>query len=265
MRHSSRCTGIIISAEMALRREMKSKDKIFENLITEPGDFVFDKRVVGVFPDMINRSIPGYGTIVPMIGMLARRYARPNTRLYDLGCSLGAVTLAMRNAVTVKGARIVAVDNAPEMVAGLRHTLDAHSEPGLPPVELRQEDICDTPINGASVVVLNFTLQFVDPDHRGALLERIATGLEPGDILVLSEKIRFEDTVEQKLQTEWHHDFKRAQGYSELEIARKRDALENVMIPESLEQHRERLFSAGFSSVHSWFQGFNFMSLVAFR
>ena len=244
---------------------MKDKDSLFENTITEPGDFVFDKRVVGVFPDMINRSIPGYGTIVPMIGMLARRYARPNTCLYDLGCSLGAVTLAMRNAVAVQGARIVAVDNAPAMVNGLRKTLDQHPDPSLLPVELRQEDVCDTSINNASVVVLNFTLQFVDPAHRARLLETIAGGLEPGGILVLSEKILFEDSDEQLLQTEWHHDFKRAQGYSELEIARKRDALENGMIPESLEQHREHLFKAGFRSVHTWFQGFNFMSLVAFR
>ncbi|MEE4216907.1 MAG: carboxy-S-adenosyl-L-methionine synthase CmoA [Xanthomonadales bacterium] len=244
---------------------MTGKDRLYENTITEPGDFVFDERVVSVFPDMINRSIPGYGTIVPMIGMLARRYARPDTRLYDLGCSLGAVTLAMRNAVTVKGARIVAVDNSAEMVAGLRNTLQEHPDPALPPVELRQEDIRDTPVIQASVVVLNFTLQFVDPAHRNTLLERIANGLETGGILVLSEKICFQDSAEQALQTEWHHDFKRAQGYSDLEIARKRDALENVMVPESLEQHRKRLSSAGFRSVHPWFQGFNFMSLVAFR
>lgn len=244
---------------------MKGKDSLFENTITEPGDFVFDKRVVGVFPDMINRSIPGYGTIVPMIGMLARRYARQNTRLYDLGCSLGAVTLAMRNAVDVQGTRIVAVDNAPEMMVGLRKILDEHSDARLPLVELRQEDICDTPIDNASVVVLNFTLQFVDPACRAGLMQQIAGGLEPGGILVLSEKILFENSDEQALQTEWHHDFKRAQGYSELEIARKRDALENMMIPESLEQHRERLSRAGFQSVHTWFQGFNFMSLVAFR
>lgn len=244
---------------------MTGKDRLYENTITEPGDFVFDERVVSVFPDMINRSIPGYGTIVPMIGMLARRYARPHTCLYDLGCSLGAVTLAMRNAVRAEGARIVAVDNAPEMIGGLQQVLQENTDVKLPTVELRQEDICDTAIGNASVVVLNFTLQFIDPAHRSTLLERIAGGLAVDDILVLSEKICFEDHAEQTLQTEWHHDFKRAQGYSELEIARKRDALENVMIPESLEQHRERLSEAGFSSVYPWFQGFNFMSLVAFR
>ena len=87
----------------------------------------------------------------------------------------------------------------------------------------------------------------------------------PGGILLLSEKVRFESEEEQALQTTWHHDFKRAQGYSELEISRKRDALENVMKPDSLSQHRERLLEAGFSSVHPWFQAFSFRSLLAFR
>jgi tRNA (cmo5U34)-methyltransferase len=241
------------------------KDRLYETSITEPGDFVFDERVVSVFPDMINRSVPGYGTVVPMIGMLARRYAVPGTRLYDLGCSLGAVTLAMRGAVRAEGVEITAVDNSPEMIEGLQQKLDKHPEAGRPAVKVCRQDVLDTVIENASVVVLNFTLQFIDPARRAGLLNRIAQGLHAGGILVLSEKVRFEDSREQALLTDWHHDFKRAQGYSDLEIARKRDALENVMIPETLEQHRDRLASAGFKRTLQWFQGFNFVSIVAFR
>lgn len=241
------------------------KDRLFETTISEPADFVFDERVVSVFPDMINRSVPGYGTVVPMTAMLARRYARPGTRLYDLGCSLGAVTLAMRAAVRADGVRLVAVDNAPGMIEGLQRHLAEPSEPGAPPVETRLEDVLATPIENASVVVMNFTLQFIEPGRRGELMARIAGGLQPGGVLLLSEKIRFEDPREQSLLDAWHHDFKRSQGYSDLEIARKRDALENVMITESLACHRERLANAGFGRVVPWFQGFNFVSLVAFR
>ena len=244
---------------------MDRKDRLYENTITEPGDFVFDQRVVSVFPDMINRSVPGYGTIVPMIGMLARRYAQPGTTLYDLGCSLGAVSLAMRGAVGRSDVRIVAVDNSPDMIRELRATLDGLQDDGLPAIETREQDISETGIENASVVVLNFTLQFIPPGQRTDLLRRIATGLRPGGVLLLSEKVRFEDPREQALQTEWHHDFKRSQGYSDLEIARKRDALENVMKPDSPERHRERLQCAGFVRVSTWFQGFNFLSMVAFR
>jgi len=244
---------------------MGGKDRLYEDRPTEAGDFVFDERVVRVFPDMIRRSVPGYGTIVPMIGMLARRYAQPGTCIYDLGCSLGAATLAMRAAVRAPGLRIIAVDNSPEMIAGLERELAAREDENRPTVEVLLADLMDTPIERASVVVLNFTLQFVEPARRDGLLARIADGLLEGGVLLLSEKVCFEDPAVQALQTEWHHDFKRAQGYSELEIARKRDALENVLVPESLGCHRERLLAAGFQRVVPWFQGFNFVSMVAFR
>ena len=244
---------------------MSHKDTVFQYEMSDPGDFVFDDRVVSVFPDMINRSVPGYGLIVPMTGMLARRYAQENTVLYDLGCSLGAVSIAMRAAVRQPGIKIVAVDSSADMIRRLNEILKDDAAPQAPEIRAVQQDITQTSIENASVVVLNFTLQFLQPDQRNALLSRIASGLVPGGILILSEKIRFEDEVEQALQTTWHHDFKKAQGYSELEIAQKRDALENVMKPDSMEQHRDRLKSVGFERVSPWFQGFNFVSMVAFR
>lgn len=243
---------------------MNEKDDIFDSGILKTEDFVFDERVVRVFPDMINRSVPGYALVVPMTGMLARRYAQDQTNLYDLGCSLGAVSLAMRSAVRSQGTRIFAVDNSAEMIRKLRSILEPEKDDTMPEISLLQQDVVETPIENASVVALNFTLQFIRPAQRTGLLRRIADGLNPGGVLVLSEKIRFEDPMEQELQTAWHHDFKRAQGYSELEIARKRDALENVMKPDSMEQHRQRLREAGFERIYPWFQGFNFVSMVAF-
>jgi tRNA (cmo5U34)-methyltransferase len=242
---------------------MSQKDTLFSNQITEPGDFVFDKHVVSVFPDMINRSIPGYALIIPMIGLLARRYAQQGSRIYDLGCSLGAATLAMRQAIEAQGVEIIAVDNSEEMIDGLKDIL-AQQGGGIN-VQAVVEDIRSLAIRDASVVVLNFTLQFVNPVDRLRLMRSIVGGLRPGGILILSEKLCFEDALEQERQTNWHHDFKRAQGYSELEISRKRDALENILKPETARVHRERLSEAGFSEVYQWFQGFSFVSFVAIR
>jgi len=244
---------------------MSARDRLYDTRVEEVQDFVFDERVVRVFPDMINRSVPGYALIVPIIAMLARRYAQDNSKLYDLGCSLGAGALAMSQAVEANNVRIVAIDNSPAMISRLREVLKAAPAPHRVPIDPVCEDLLETQVENASVVVLNFTLQFVRLGARLPLLRKIAQGLLPGGILLLSEKIRFETDQEQALQTTWHHDFKRAQGYSDLEIARKRDALENVMKPESLPQHQERLLEAGFSQVYPWFQMFNFRSLIAFR
>ena len=173
--------------------------------------------------------------------------------------------MAMRKTVRAANACIVAVDNSPEMIRAFEQRLQDEEDPSLLPVITRQQDIVETEIENASFVVLNFTLQFIQPNRRLDLLRKISTGLRPGGVLVLSEKVGFEDPREQELQTEWHHDFKRAQGYSDLEISRKRDALEHVMKPDTLEQHHKRLSEAGFTRVYRWYQGFSFVSLLAFN
>jgi len=244
---------------------MSDRDQLFRAPAEAGRDFVFDERVVRVFPDMINRSVPGYGLVIPLSAMLARRYARDDSNLYDLGCSLGAGAMAMAAAVQANGARIVAVDSSQAMIERLHRELAAQEEPGGTPILALCQDLLDTGVERASVVLLNFTLQFIDPPQRLPLLQRIAAGMLPGGVLLLSEKIRFEAVDEQELQTAWHHDFKRSQGYSELEIAGKREALENVLQPDTLQVHRQRLQEAGFSPVYTWFQAFNFISLLAFR
>lgn len=242
---------------------MTERDAIYATPLDAIAGFTFDEKVARVFPDMIQRSIPGYSTIIAMTGVLAGRYAMPNSRCYDLGCSLGASALAMSAEIKAPGCRIVAIDNSSAMLERARQSITAAGS--RVPVELVQGDIRSAEIQDASVAVLNFTLQFVPPAERQALLARIAAGLRPGGILVLSEKIRFEDTELDALNIDLHHAFKRGNGYSDLEISQKRTALENVLQPETLAAHRARLAEVGFSRADVWFQCFNFASLLAIR
>lgn len=240
-----------------------NRDKIYATDHSRIADFSFDAQVASVFPDMISRSVPGYASIVASIGLLAHEKAQANSNCYDLGCSLGAVTLAMRQNIQHPDCRIIAVDNAQAMVDGCRKNVDADTSPIA--VEVVCADLLQSTIENASIVVLNFTLQFVEPVFRAALIERIYAGLRPAGILVLSEKLAFDDPQIEQLHTDMHHSFKRANGYSELEISQKRNALEKVLIPESLAKHKQRLRKAGFSSTELWFQCFNFASLVAIK
>lgn len=243
---------------------MTEKDTLFQNAPAHGADFVFDERVVNVFPDMINRSVPGYTLVVQLIGLLARRHVQAGSNVYDLGCSLGAATLAMRQAVSAPGVTYIAVDNSAAMIKRFRQRLEAEVETGAP-VKCIEGDICTTDIRDASMSVLNFTLQFVRRAQREPLLRRIAEGTREGGVLLLSEKIRFSDDAEQDDQTTWHHDFKRAQGYSDLEIAGKRNALERVLQPDTEQEHLRRLKAAGFARVVRCFQAFNFVTYLAFR
>jgi len=238
------------------------KDTLFSAPVA-PAEFAFNEAVAAVFADMIRRSVPGYELTLSMIGLIAREHAEHGSRLYDLGCSLGAASLAMRHAVEGRGCRIVGVDNSEPMLIRCRENLAL--DDASTPVELVCADIGDIVIRDASVVVLNFTLQFVPLEQRLDLLRRIHHGLLPGGVLLLSEKICFDDPVEEYTQVNLHHAFKRAQGYSDLEISQKRTALENVLVPESLATHQHRLTVAGFGRAFPWFQCFNFASLIAFK
>ncbi len=242
---------------------MNERDAIYARPLSSIADFSFDDTVAQVFPDMIQRSVPGYSTIIAMTGVMAERYARPGSRCYDLGSSLGASTLAMRGQLGERDCSIVAVDNAPAMQQRFRDILQ--HDPHTTPVEPVEADLREVSVTNASVVVLNFTLQFVPPGERSALLQSIHRGMNPGGILILSEKIRFEDAHLQALNEDLHLAFKRANGYSELEISQKRSALEQVLVPETLATHQQRLRAAGFNRVDVWFQCFNFASLVALK
>ena len=238
-------------------------DTIYANPLADVSRFAFDQRVVDVFPDMIKRSVPGYATIINMIGNLAERYAQADSQCYDLGCSLGAATLAMRHRIQVANCKIIGVDNSAAMIARCAQVIAADS--GEVTVELIEAQIQAVDIHNASMAVLNFTLQFIAIEERLDMLRSIYAGLNSGGVLIISEKVAFDDQPHQELMTELHHNFKRANGYSELEIAQKRAAIENYLVPETLEAHRQRLRAAGFSSVDVWFQCFNFASLIAIK
>ena len=241
---------------------MSSKDRVFAEQQESVAAFKFDEAVARVFPDMIQRSVPGYSMVVSMIGLIAGRYARRGTRLYDLGSSLGATAVAMRHGITCSDCEIVAVDNSEAMVERCRKIIAEDS--ASTPVDVVCGDIRDIDIKNASVAALNFTLQFIPVEDRLPLLKNIRDGLHPGGVLVLSEKLAFPDQHQTILDT-LYYDYKRANGYSELEISQKRTALENVLVPEALSVHKERLLEAGFTHVIPWYQGFNFCSLLAVR
>jgi len=244
-------------------KKLLHKDEIYASSVPV-SDFVFDEKVASVFEDMINRSIPGYKTIISMIGVLAHRYYQRGSSIYDLGCSLGGATFSICKSLQNTNFSLVAIDNSSAMIEHLqakKRSLLGKAQD----IETRCENIQDALIENASVVVLNFTIQFLPVAIRMSLIKKIYSGMRPGGILIISEKIIASDSNVDSLLIDMYHGFKEARGYSKLEISQKRAALENVLIPETIETHRNRLKSAGFRSIDVWFQCFNFASIIAIK
>ena len=237
------------------------RDDLFASPLSDPGLFRFDASVASVFPDMINRSVPGYATVVGMTGTLAAQHARPGSRIYDLGCSWGASLLSVAREPACERCELIGVDNSESMLEQASRHLAQFPEASR--IELQHADVLDTPLEDASVVIMNYTLQFIPIEARETLLRQIRSAMQPGDVFILSEKLALPDPRLNEYLIDLHHDFKRQQGYSDLEIAQKRQALEDVLVPETREAHVARLKAVGFSRCDVWFQCLNFGSLIA--
>ena len=216
-------------------------------------DFAFDEAVAEVFPDMIRRSVPGYETVVALTGLLAARHLGNGGRCYDLGCSLGASTLAVLHAMGTTPCEIVAVDSSAAMLDRARRVAELDDR-----VVWEQADLREAEVDRAQVVILNYVLQFLPPEDRLPLLRRIRAGLSDGGVLIVSEKLAAGDYFDGL-----HLDFKRANGYSGLEVSQKRAALENVMRIDSEDTHFARFRDAGYVAARVWFRCLNWASFVA--
>lgn len=244
-------------------KDKTKTDNIYANQLDKVESFSFNQRVVDVFPDMITRSVPGYNEIINGIAELSSMFAKSDTNVYDLGCSLGAVTLAIAKGASETPINIIGVDNSNAMVKRCRDKVSAYSYARN--VEIVEGDINHFECKNASLIVLNFTLQFIEPEKRQSLINRLYQELVPGGVLIVSEKLKHEDDRVNDAIIKMHHNFKRKNGYSDLEIAQKRTSLEKVMLLDTQQMHHQRFHRAGFTSSSLWFQQLNFASFMAIK
>jgi tRNA (cmo5U34)-methyltransferase len=238
-------------------------DRIFADPMARPTDFAFDATTVQVFDNMVSRSVPFYGEIQRMTAELSAEFAAPGSTLYDLGCSTGTTMHALESYVD-PSVRFVGYDNSPEMIARARQKLDAAPSPRVR--EVRLADVHEPfAIEDASVTIMLFTLQFVRPLHRERVIRTIADGTRPNGAIILAEKVIESDTLFNRLFIDNYYDMKRRHGYSDMEIAQKREALENVLIPYRIEENRDLLLANGFTKFQEFFRWYNFAGMIAVK
>ena len=240
---------------------MRKKDSIFKVSNFNDLDFTFNEEVTKVFEDMINRSVPGYTSSLRLIENLSCKYFVEGTCCYDLGCSLGASTLSLVKAIGKRKGKIFAIDSSPAMLAECEQNYSKLIKTGK--VKFIKQDVKEAQIDKASVVIINFVMQFLNTKDRNDLLKKIFLGMEQGALLILSEKIHFDNEFRNQTINNLHHQFKSNNGYSKMEISRKRDALEGVLVTDLETLHLKRLESIGFKKINKIMTNLNFMTLVA--
>ncbi len=238
-----------------------SRDTLYRH--TRPGqDFVFNDQVAEVFDDMVHRSVPLYATVMDGMIRLLAQLTTTQPLIYDLGCSTGTTLIEIANRLQDHHPRLVGIDNAPAMLDKARRKAAQYS--AAAGIRFEQGDLETCPLEPADAILCNYTLQFIRPVRRAALLKRLHDHLRPSGLLIVCEKVLAEGPFHRRF-IDIHHDFKRGQGYSDLEIAAKREALENVLIPFTVRENTELMTRAGFSHVEIFCKWFNFAAFAAIR
>ena len=240
---------------------MIKKDSIFRVSNFNDLTFTFNEEVTEVFEDMIDRSVPGYTSSLRLIENLSRKYFIEGTCCYDLGCSLGASTMSLMKAIGKREGKVFAIDNSSAMIAACEQKCADLIK--TEKVKFIKQDVNEAQIDKASVVVINFVLQFLNSNDRDGLLKKVFLGMKQGALLILSEKIHFDNKFRNQTIYNLHHQFKSNNGYTKMEISRKRDALEGVLVTDLESLHLQRLESIGFKKVKKVMTNLNFMTLVA--
>lgn len=239
------------------------KDALFDQKKKLVPDFDFGKDTARVFDDMLDRSVPFYHEVQRMMGEIAADFAVPGTNLYDMGCSTGNTFLLIDKAVP-KDVTFVGIDSSEEMLKKAEEKLKQSGftrKYELIPLDLNK----GVPIVDASVVIMNLTLQFIRPLFRRKVIQDVAEGINQGGCLILIEKVLSPNSTVNRLFIKYYYEFKKRNGYSELEIAQKREALENVLIPYHLEENKELLLANGFKACDIFFKWYNFCGMLALK
>lgn len=231
-------------------------DKVFEKPIEK--QFEFDDEVAIVFDDMLERSIPFYKEVIQLTCKVICLHVKHAGSVVDLGCSTANTLLSLYKQ-SDKSLHLLGIDNAKAMLRLANQKIHAYGAK----IELLEADITDVVLSDKDAIIANYMLQFIRPLKRQAFVERVYNALEENGIFIFSEKIVFEDKRLNKQMIDLYYDFKKEQGYSEFEIAQKREALENVLIPYTEEENRAMLKSAGFKSVDILFKWGNFATFIA--
>ena len=249
---------------------MKQREKQVDHVFEGEGrvkPFEFNETVAHVFDDMAERSIPWYREVQRMVTTLGSTFFHEGSRIYDLGCSTGTTMALLYQSLKERGQKdffLTGIDNSAAMCHEAREKFQTLAMDDSC-YEILCQDLENTHIKNASVVVMNYTLQFVDPLAREELIKKIYEGLNHNGILLISDKTQQSHTDTSRIFVDNYYHMKKQNGYSEMEIARKREALENVLIPYSLNEETDLFSHCGFEGVDIFFTWFNFSSFICLK
>ena len=233
------------------------KDNIFNKPIKK--QFEFDEEVADVFDDMLLRSVPFYKENLNLQIDILKNFLQPNDKIIDLGSSTGTFLIELSK--KIDNLNLIGLDSSDAMIKKSIQKAKAFNSNA----KFIKADFLDYDLSNSKAIIANYTIQFIRPLKREKLIQKIYNSLNNEGIFLMSEKLITENKKLNKIMIDIYYEYKKQKGYSEYEIAAKREALENVLIPYSMQENIEMLKNAGFNDIDVIFRWNNFATFIAFK
>ena len=224
-----------------MRTEVKTGlQTVGDSLLMQEGRWDF-AQAVDAFDRHVDKSIPFCREGRDYVAKLATFFVRPNSLVYEIGVSTGALAVAVLGRVAGREFQYVGIDVVPGMVERANSTLSR--DPRFSGVIA---DAVGYNFDQASLFLSYYTLHFIRLQRRAVLMGKIYQALELGGALIMYEKIRAPDARFQDMLTQLYMEFKQGSGFKSEEIINKSKALKSVSEPFTTEENLTLLRHAGF-------------------
>ena len=233
-----------------------------DNLFNEnhQGKFTFNEDVANVFDDMLNRSIPFYRDNLKLNAKILSKYIKDGDKVYDIGSSTLNFLLYFEQNFKIK-ADLIGIDNSKPMIKKATNKIKSYNSN----INLIFGNIENIELKPSQAIVSNYTLQFIDKDKRSEVIKKIFNSLNDNGIFLVSEKVISNNKKLNENLIEIYHNYKQDKGYTITQIEKKKEALENILTPLSLDENMSMLKKVGFKEVEVLFKWANFSTFLAIK
>lgn len=227
------------------------------------GSWDFSGNVPKNFVHHASKSIPGYFEGHNLIISLSDYFLEKDTNCYDIGSSTGELLFKMSNYTNKKIKKFIGLDTEKSMIKlsnKKRKKLDKKNN-----VKFINKSIQKVKLDRSSMIIAYYTIQFIPPSVRQAVIDKIYKSLKWGGCFIMFEKIRGEDARFQDIYTSLYNDFKEKNKFSLNEIFNKQKSLRGILEPFSNYGNTTMLKRAGFKDISSIYQNICFKGYLAIK
>tara|TARA_Y100000589_G_scaffold118994_1_gene113237 strand:+ start:12378 stop:13076 length:699 start_codon:yes stop_codon:yes gene_type:complete len=209
------------------------------------------------FEKHISKSVPCYHLTHKLGLELSDFFCKPNTNVFDIGSTSGSFINSLLERHNDKDINFNGIEISTSMYS--------QSVLRYPKINFYNEDVRDCDLHNSSFISSYYTIQFINPQYRQKLINKIFESLNWGGGFLMFEKVRAPDARFQDYMIQIYNEFKLSNEFTPSHIMSKSRSLKGVLEPFSTAANIEMLQRAGFKDIMTVYKYISFEGFLAIK